>query len=140
MFRIHNCDSRKLCEQPTIKRHPPNHENWIGKQREEGKEEEEQEKEEQEKDSESLYENLYESLYENLYESLYESLYDKLYKKKYGKKNYKKTNTLGQARKSKGRMPWRQKPKKDVASCEKLWEGANSRYTQRYPNEETHLW
>ena len=32
---------------------------------------------------------------------------------------------LGQARKSKGRMPWHQKPKKDVASCEKLRVGAH---------------
>ena len=26
-------------------------------------------------------------------------------------------------------MPWHQEPKKDVASCEKLWVGANNRQT-----------
>ena len=31
----------------------------------------------------------------------------------------------GQAKKSTGRMPWHQEPKKDVTSCEKLRGGAN---------------
>ncbi len=29
-------------------------------------------------------------------------------------------NQVGQAKKSAGRMPWHQEPKKDVVSCEKL--------------------
>ena len=33
---------------------------------------------------------------------------------------------LGQAKKSIGRMPWHQEPKKDVTSCEKLRRGANN--------------
>ncbi len=32
-----------------------------------------------------------------------------------------------QAKKSTGRMPWHQEPKKDVASCEKPWGAANKR-------------
>ena len=32
----------------------------------------------------------------------------------------------GQARKSTGRMPWHQEPKKDVTSCDKLWGVANT--------------
>ena len=35
----------------------------------------------------------------------------------------------GQATKSKGRMPWRQEPKKDAESCEKPREGAYSQRT-----------
>ena len=34
-------------------------------------------------------------------------------------------NQVGQAIKSVGRMTWRQEPKKDVTSCEKLRLGAN---------------
>ena len=46
--------------------------------------------------------------------------------------NFKRKNELkkeenheDQAKKSVGRMPWHQEPKKDVISCEKLWGGAN---------------
>lgn len=35
-------------------------------------------------------------------------------------------------------MPWRGKSMKGVASCDKLGEGANSRYIPRFPNGGTH--
>ena len=37
-----------------------------------------------------------------------------------------KASAQGQAGKSTGRMPWHQEPKKDVTSCDKPREGANS--------------
>ena len=39
----------------------------------------------------------------------------------------KTTLPVDQAKKSVGRMPWHQEPKKDVISCEKLRQGANIR-------------
>jgi hypothetical protein len=39
----------------------------------------------------------------------------------------KHLHKLGQANKGKGWMPWHQKPKKDVVSCEKSREAASKR-------------
>jgi hypothetical protein len=41
--------------------------------------------------------------------------------------SFARLEKIDQAMKSVGWMPWHQEPKKDVASCEKLW-GAASRH------------
>ena len=46
----------------------------------------------------------------------------------------RKKKKKDQANKSTGRMPRRQEPKKDVASCEKLRVAASRRESRRYPN------
>ena len=44
-----------------------------------------------------------------------------------------------QAKKSIGRMPWHQEPKKDAMNCEKPRGVVNKRYIRGYPNGETHV-